>query len=214
MKDLMREIIGVVGEAFVVICGFAVTQFFTGGTVVDTDPAFRTAHCPDKPERNTRYVVSYVLALIIVVTLSLRFLIGSRVHMMQEYGEQIPVKSFSQFVTDVSFLMFFGAFLVGVAQAKSVRAFMGWLAILSAAGVVWSFIALPRSHFELAQWWLLVNAGQLVLAAGLSLWCRPISVAPGTGRKPASWALAIAGICFMVIFALDLRKMILGKIVP
>jgi hypothetical protein len=208
MKDIMKDVIGVVGEAFIVICGVAVTQFFMGGTVVDTDPAFRTAYCPREPERKIRYVASYILALIILVTLSLRFLIGSRVQMTKEYGELMPASSFSRFVTDVCFLMFFGAFLVGVAQAKSVRAFMGWLATLSAAGVLWSFIALLRGHLELAQWWLWVNAGQLVLAAVLSRWCLPVNSAPGAGRKQASWALVIAGIWFMVIFVFDLRKMI------
>ncbi|HMC31151.1 MAG TPA: hypothetical protein VKL99_09970 [Candidatus Angelobacter sp.] len=209
----MKDIIAVVGEAFVVICGVAVTQFFTGGTVVDTDPAFRTQDDPNEPERKFRYVTSYILALIILVTLALRFLIGSHVQMTQEYGEQIVASSFRRFVTDVCFLMFFGAFIVGVAQAKSVRAFMGWLAIISAAGVVWSFIALLRGASDLNEWWLAVNSGQLVLTAGLSRWCRPLDTAPGLGRKAASWALVIAGVWFMIIFVFDLQKMILKKII-
>ena len=204
----MNEIIAVIKDAFIVLCGVAISQFFTGGTVVDHDPAFRTPGDPKTPERKGAYVLSYTLALIIIVTLSLRFLIGSHEQMTHEYREQIAR---GRFVADVCFLMFFGAFLVGVAQAKSVRAFMGWLAILSAAGVVWSFIALPRSHFKLAQWWLLVNAGQLVLATVLSRWCQPVNAPLAAGRKRAVWSLVLAGLWFIIIFFFDLQMMIPGK---
>jgi hypothetical protein len=206
----MNEIIAVIKDAFIVLCGVAISQFFTGGTVVDHDPAFRTPGDPRTPERKGAYVLSYTLALIIIVTLSLRFLIGSHVQMTHEYGQQVARR---RFVTDVCFLMFFGAFLVGVAQAKSVRAFMGWLAGISAAGVVWSIIAFKRS--PLAPWWLGVNTGQLVLAVVLatvlSRWCQPVNAPLAASRKRAVWSLVLAGLWFIIIFFFDLQKMIPGK---
>jgi hypothetical protein len=209
----MREIITVVGEAFIVICGVAVGHFFTGGTVVDHDPAFRTKASPDQPDRRkTWYVVCYMLALIVLVTLVLRFLIGSRVQLMQEYGEQVDQRHFFKFVTDFCFLMFYGAFLVAVAQSKSVRAFMGWLAVISGAGVLWSLIALARGDRDLPYWWLAVNSIQFTLTGGLSLWCLPLSASPEVGRKRAIWGLVMAGVWFMIIFAFDLEKIILKKV--
>jgi hypothetical protein len=208
-----ESILAVVGETFIVICGVAVTQFFIGGTVIDSDPAFRTAK--DKPpERYTTwYVICYMLALIIVVTLVLRFLIGSHSQLILEYSRPADILSFHRFVTDISFLMFFGAFLVGAAQAKSVRAFMGWLSLTSAAGAGWSFIALSRGYSDLPHWWLRVNLAQFVMTGVLSLWCQPVDAQVGQGKTAARWALIIAGIWFMVFFVFDLEKIILGRIV-
>ncbi len=209
----MKEIINVVGEAFIVICGVAVSQFFTGGTVLDHDPAFQTEASPNQPDRRKAwYVICYMLALIVLVTLVLRFLIGSHAQLMQEYGEQVDKRRFFKFVTDFCFLMFFGAFLVAVAQSKSVRAFMGWLAVISATGVLWSLMALVRGDRDLPYWWLAVNLIQFVLTGGLSLWCLPLSAKPGVGRKRAIWGLVMAGVWFMIIFALDLEKIILKKV--
>jgi len=208
-----ERILAVVGETFIVICGVAVTQFFVGGAVIDSDPAFRTEK--DKPPERYApwYVVCYMLALIIVVTLVLRFLIGSNSQLVQDYNRTPDIRSFHRFVTDISFLMFFGAFLVGAAQSKSVRAFMGWLALTSAAGAGWSLIALWRGHSDLAYWWLCVNFAQFVLTGLLSWWCRPVDDPPGKGKVAARWALILAGVWFMIIFVFDLEKIILGKLI-
>lgn len=214
-ENIIQGIIGAVGEAFIVICGVAITQFFTGGTVLDTDPAFRTRASPDQLDRrNAWFVVCYMLALIVLVTLILRLLIGSHVQLVREYNSRTPdILSFHRFVTDVCFLMFFGAFLVGAAQSKSVRAFMGWLALTSAAGVGWSIVALWRGDRDLPYWWLAVNFVQFAITASLSNWCRPLSAKAGEGLTAARWALVMAGVWFMIIFVFDLEKIILEKIV-
>lgn len=209
----MNDIIQVVGEAFIVICSVAVSQFFTGGTVIDQDPAFRTPDTPNQPERRSFwYILCYMLALIVLVTLVLRFIIGSHVHLMRQYPREVDLPSFRRFVTDVCFLMFFGAFLVGAAQSKSVRAFFGWLALTSGAGVLWSLIALWRGDPDLPYWWLWLNSFQLALTTALSVWCQPYNAKPGVGRTSARWGLVLAGAWFMIIFALDLQKIVLGKI--
>jgi len=199
----MNDIIGDISQAFVVLCGIAISQFFSGGTVVDHDPAFRTPGHADEAEPNPGYVISYTLALIILVTLSLRFLIGSHMQMTNEY-KHLGAPSFPRFVMDVSFLMFFGAFLVGVAQAKNARAFMGWLALLSLTGIVWSSIAFARS--PLAAWWLAVNAGQFALAVVLAACCPPRNAALGAGRTRAIWSFGVAGLWFVIFFFLDLYE--------
>jgi hypothetical protein len=201
--------ITVIGEVFIVICGVAISQFFTGGTVVDSDPAFRT-QTGEPPDRyKPWHIVSYMMALIVLVTLLLRFLVGSSTELVQEYIKQPCVQTgihlfrhlFRRFVTDVSFLMFFGAFLVGVAQAKSVRAFMGWLALTSAAGVAWSLVALWRDNLGLPYWWLGVNFVQFVITACLSKWCEPVDAAPAKGSMAARWrALSsqVFGLCLFL----------------
>jgi hypothetical protein len=208
-----ENIIGAVVETFIVICGVAVTQFFSGGTVVDTDPAFWISDTDQKPRRDTWYVACYILALIVIVTLVLRFLIGSHEQLSREYSGQATIPSFHRFVTDISFLMFFGAFLVGAAQAKSVRAFMGWLALTSAVGVLWSFIALGRGDSNSPYWWLMVNFGQFLLTGSLALCCKPVDAKAGQGKTPARSSLVIAGIWFMLFFVFDLEKILLGKLV-
>lgn len=195
----MNEFISVVTETFIVICGVAVTQFFTGGTVVDTDPIFKNAS-------KLWYWICYVLALIVVVTLALRFLIGSRAQLSEAYPTIKTFPAFRAFVTDVSFLMFFGAFLVGAALAKTVRAFMGWLTVLSAAGVVWSSVALWRGEGKFAGWWLPLNLVQGLVVLGLFVWCSNESHASAAAR----WSLVITGVVFMTAFGLDLQKIILG----
>lgn len=209
-----KEIIGAVGEAFIVICGVAVTQFFAdGGAVVDTDPAFRTKASSKEPDRRTAsYVICYMLALIVLVTLVLRFLIGSHVQLLQEYAK-VDEHSFNRFVTDACFLMFFGAFLVAVAQSKSVAAFMGWLAVLSVAGVLWSLIARWRGDTGLPDWWLKVNLVQFGLSFWLSLWCTDLRAESGFGRMRAIWGLALVGAWSMIIFVFDLERIILNKFV-
>jgi len=202
----MPGIIKAVGEAFIVICAVAVGLFFTDGTVVDTDPAFGAKVCQNDGERKLWYGVGYVLALIIIVTLVLRFVIGSSIQLTQEYGKSVSLTSFPRFVTDVCFLMFFGAFLVAVAQAKTVHAFMRWLAIISACGVVWSLVALWRSNPDLAKWWLVGNSLQLVLTGILAWWCNE------SGSKRPIGGLIIAGVGFMIMFVFDLQKMLLNKI--
>jgi hypothetical protein len=204
----MRDAIAAVGETFIVICGVAISQFFSGdGTVVDTDPAFRI----DKqtpPKRDTWYVICYVLALIILVTLILRLVIGSHTQLTDEYGRPVDYPSFRRFIADVSFLMFFGAFLVGAAQSKSVRGFMGWLALNSAAGFLWSAIALRRVHSPLVFWWLEVNLAQFVLTLILNRWCKPVDAGAGKGKTAATWGLVVAGVWFMLMFVFDLEKII------
>lgn len=125
---------------------------------------------------------------------------------MQQYGKAMDIGPFRKFVTDVCFLMFFGAFSVGAALAKSVRDFMGWLALTSAVGTLWALIAVLRHDpWELPLWWLLFNVIQLVVTGISFRKCEPFNADPGVGRKPAIWALLIAGAVFIVIFGFDLQ---------
>jgi hypothetical protein len=203
-----EKIIGVVLEAFVVICGIAVTQFFSEGTVVDTDPAFSGDKTTSPDRYKPWYFISYISALIVIVTLVLRFLVGSQTQLMAAYGPEAKEVSFHGFIADVSFLMFFGAFLVGAAQAKSVRAFMVWLALTSAAGVGWSVMALWRGESNLPLWWLEINFLQFVLTFLLSRWCKPLGAPAGDGKTAAHWGLVVAGAWFIVIFFFDLKKIL------
>jgi len=259
IQDEMRELIGVVRETYILIAGIAITQFFSSGVVVDTDPAFLTtvsvgtsgspassantvvdtervsvaaisasatgittvvvdattttgdAASVPKPEvvvnnlRPILYPICYAFSLIILVTLILRFLFGSYVQMIQQYGNQPSLGPFHKFLADVCFLMFFGALLVGAALAKTVRGFMGWLALSSALGILWSVIARWRGDpKDLTTWWLLANFVQFLFTARFYLLCESTGNSEDD-RKHAYSSLIIAGIVFMIIFRLDLK---------
>lgn len=202
--------IGVVVEAFVVICSFAVAQFFTdGGTVVDQDPAFRASAEQKEPQHNFWYWACYAFALTALVTLVLRFLAGSHEQLTKGYPEVRTRQDFDRFLTDVSFLMVFGALLARTALTKTVRAFVAGLAGISAVGVLWSVI---RGEGKLGCWWLGVNVVQLVLTVALVMCCPPRGSAPNAGAKKVRAVLAVAAAWFCLAFYFDLQEIVCGKI--
>ncbi|HLK03331.1 MAG TPA: hypothetical protein VKT53_02745 [Candidatus Acidoferrum sp.] len=198
-------------ELFVVIIGVAVTRFLAEGTLVDSDPAFRDEENA-KPKHDVWYWVCYGLALIILVTLIMRFMLGSNKQLMLMYAGKQDFDSYLKFFWDICFLMFFGAFLVAAARSETVRTFMRWLAVSSALGVAWSLIALWRGEGSLGCWWLDVNLIQCALTVPFYLWCRPLNARPGTGRLAGRTALVVVSGCFMIIFWLDIEMISLGKI--
>ncbi len=141
-----KEAIEVVTDAFIVIVGVAVERFLTDFPLGNNDPAFQQEHSFGLrfkwrgPKKDLFYWWCYVLALIILVTLVIRFLVGSRVDLLIAYTGTCPL-SVRKFISDVSFLMFFAAFIVGAALSERIRDFMGWLSFCAATGVLWSVMA-------------------------------------------------------------------------
>lgn len=212
--------IDVVVEAFVVICSFAVAQFFTdGGTVVDQDPAFRTSDAQPEPEHNPWYWACYAFSLTALVTLVLRFLAGSHEQLKNGYPVLKNRQDFDGFLIDVSFLMVFGALLARTALTKTVRAFVAGLAGISAIGVLWSFIEcvirserVIRSELQLGWWWLGVNLVQLVLTFALVKCCPPRGSRANVGAKKVRAVLSIAAAWFCLAFYFDLQEIVYKKI--
>jgi hypothetical protein len=222
---LEERTIAVVSDAFIVIVGVAVERFLTRYPLGRGDPAFkpRASSLPpaEKPEIcryqphgdatvDLWYWVCYCLALAILVSLVLRFLIGSGTHLAKHYIGKTTSQSVHQFITDIIFLMFFGAFLVGAALASSVRRFMMWLSLSSAVGILWSVIAVQvRGDRGFGCWWLAVNFFQCLISLALFLWCNQTGTSPGDGRRTVRWVLGLGSLWYVGIFWFDLQKILL-----
>lgn len=212
-----EHIFQVIIDAFIVVVAVAVERFLTHYPVGTYDTAFKAlpgqtskepmdpCH-PDNapPVRDVWYWICYTLSLIIIVTLVLRFLIGSYTQLTGAYRGKSERCLIEWFITDICFLMFFGAFIVGAAMSKSVRGFMLWLALTSAIGVIWSSVAVVFRHEELACWWLAVNSIQAMITGALFFWCSRLGKQPGEGRIAVRFVLSVGAVWFMVIFPWDL----------
>jgi hypothetical protein len=206
-----EHIIDVVTGAFVVIVGVGIAGLMENGLGKD-DLAFRTDAAQTASHRDSLYWVCYALGLMILVTVILRFLLGSDTHLRHAYARVStnPV-SVGNFIADVSFLMFYGAFLTGAALSNLVRTFMGWLSLSAGAGVAWSVIALIRGERDLVFWWLTVNAIQFLLTFGLYIWACQIDQEVGKGRRQVLGLLGIAWAWYAIIFGFDLQKILNWK---
>src|SRR5689334_18009929 len=103
-----EHIFDVVSVAFVVIIGVAVERFLTEFPLKH-DPALR--HPDPRAPRGAHavpsrlYHICYVLSLIAIVTLVLRFLIGSDSHLRQAYASATAKQEIDSFIVDICFLM-------------------------------------------------------------------------------------------------------------
>jgi len=225
--------IEVVIDAFIIIIGMAVERFITDFPLKH-DSAFRllkTAprrrpHRRPSPHRKqkgnkflywmsyffskSQYWLCYGLSLAVIVTLVLRFLIGSDLHLRNAYLARGESQDVSYFAGDIAVLMCFGACIVGAALAKYIRHFAWWLAGCSAVGAVWSWSALgrPDTHglHELIRWWFKINSVQLgiaLLTGALCWFCQ--------ARKSKGiviWGLALFSLWYIVIFPYDLKRIL------
>jgi len=198
--------IEVVGGTFLVVVGVAVERFLTGYPLGKNDPSFRDPVHPTVIVRDWRYVMCYITSLVILVSVVIRFLLGSDAQLRNAYVEHAfgPPQVHS-FVRDVVFLMFFGAFLVGAALSKTVSKFMAWLALSSGVGAVWSWIeVLVRPDTPYAWWWLEVNSKQFVvtLSCFLLLW------RARSARTTVPYVLGLLTVWYAVIFPIDIAHII------
>jgi hypothetical protein len=217
-----QRTVEIVSDAFIVIVGVAVERFLTDYPLGHEDPAFQrrvssstkpnkteTVPCPAIPKETETvedgwYWLCYTLALMVLVTLALRFLIGGNSDLAQTYvTPETTGTSIKRFITDVCFLMFFAAFLVGAALSKSVRAFMGWLSLSSAVGVIWTVAAHGvRQQPHLSPWYLHIG---LLMAFAACLVGMALS---SSVRAFMSWLAptAVVGTTWSVFIYLGLRK--------
>ena len=159
--------IDAVAVAFVAVVAVALERFYKDRTLVEAQE-FGDRRCFLFGWRC--YEVFYWSVLTVLVSLGLRFLIGSAVHLHGTLEESRgPVRDL---LWDILWLFIFGSFIVRAALAKNVHEFAKWLMSFSVAGVLWSVIGiLVSSHAltsSLAFGWLFINGAQFV--ATLILW--------------------------------------------
>lgn len=201
--------IEVVTAAFVVVIGVAVERSLADFPLGKYEPVFRDP-ATGKPKRNLWFWLGcYALSQMIIVTLVLRFLMGSDTHLRRTFVETKGIQDLQRFIGDVCALMFFGAFLVGAALSRSVRRFMMWLALVSAVGIFWSLREscwYQEGYF--GNWWLRISVLQFVVTLPLFLLCRKFGQHPKAGIWVVRCSLIAAFLLYAVIFPLDLKHII------
>jgi len=204
--------IDVVTVAFVVIIGVAVERFLTEFPLKN-DPVFKHPN-PQAPRGSFQeapskiYRLCYVLSLMAIVTLVLRFLIGSDFHLRHAYANATAKLGVDNFIVDICFLMLFGAFIVGAALAERIQRFALWLALFSAVAVIWSGIALIRgAQHDLICWWFTINAIQF----GIGLAALVLCLRYQNRHNLVIGALLILSAWYVVIFPFDLEHILVKK---
>jgi len=237
--------IEVVIDAFIIVIGVAVERFITEFPLGE-DKAFdflktlphkrryRRPHRTWKVKvRRLRYRISqfrnksyylgsYGSSLAVIVTLVLRFLLGSDLHLRNAYLHNAGKQNINQFAVDIAVLMFFGTCIVGAALAESIQRFAWWLALCSAAGALWSWQALSRPDVQdlrdLVRWWFQINSVQCGIAFCLGVVCWYLGKSrsrklffwrfkkPETKQKIMIWGVVILALWYLAIFPFDLGK--------
>lgn len=174
--------------AFSVVVGVALERFLKDHLVVS-----------QQKFEGWRHELCYWSALAVLISVSIRFLVGSEVHLHMVYTAAPTAEILRRFLKDLFFLFVFGSFLVRVALAVSLRQFVFWLMLFSGASFIWSLIEVMYSPEPLAWPWFFMDGSQLV--ATFVCWC----LAPpkeGTGRSLVTMVILV--IVFGVLFWIDL----------
>ena len=181
---------------FTVVVGVALERFLKDHLVV-----------AEQKYEGWRHELCYWSALTILITLAIRFLIGSYIHLHVTYVDAPTPKVLLRFLKDLFFLFAFGTFLVRAAIAKHFSSFMYWIMLFSAAGVAWSVIEVITRSYHLAWAWLLINLLQCVVT--FVCW-KYVGSRPDALRGiPAIFAVLV--IMFAGLFCLDLWQIIIGS---
>jgi len=182
--------------AFTVVVGVALERFLKDHSVV-----------AEQKYQGWRHELCYWSALTILITLAIRFLVGSYIHLHVTYVDTPTIKILLRFLKDLFFLFAFGTFLVRAALAERFRSFMYWIMMFSGAGVAWSIIEVITRPNHLAWAWLLINLFQFVVT--FACW-KYVDSRPDILRgMPAIFAVLV--IMFAGLFCVDLWQIIIGS---
>jgi len=189
-------------QAFSVVVGAALTRFFVEPRVVDAQNFRAWKRC------NFVRELFYWSVLTVLITLAIRFLVGSGVHLRMTYKdiqEFLPA-NMRRFLKDLFFLFAFGAFLVRAALSKEVRSFARWLMLFSTTGCIWSsveYLFYSQHPDPLAGGWFFINTFQLVTTA--ICW----QLAPKEQENKSGLAIVVSlMVIFSVIFCIDLAHIL------
>jgi hypothetical protein len=117
-------------------------------------------------DNNWRYWLCYWLTFVVLVSLSLRFVVGSAAHSDSLDLSKIPTVGF---IRDFVFLIAFGVVLVEAALARSHRYFMMWLVGFSAGGIAWSLL---EWNSDWGHWWFCAHSSQFAVTS-VCCWFAP-----------------------------------------
>ncbi|HEY6350092.1 MAG TPA: hypothetical protein VI636_11855 [Candidatus Angelobacter sp.] len=204
MPDVLKfkETVDVVATTFSVVVGFALTCFLEKSPMVQR---YNQEH-PDKSDKVVRGIFLFSSAMILI-SLALRFLIGSKIHLLLTYGSGHG--NVFPFLKDLAFLIFFGVFLVKISWAKDSFQFMRGLTGFLVLVLLWGLITLifwGDRHFALP--WVIMDSIQLAITCGglvLLTLVRRVLV-----RHPSilPYTMLLLATLYAVIFGWDLKWII------
>jgi hypothetical protein len=193
-------------RVFDVVIGVALERSLKDNRMVERALYLFEKTRPKKPGDNGHgrhifiFELLYWASLAVLVSLALRFAIGSEVHLRHTYLETHG--SLPAFLKDLVFLVFFGVLLVRAAFSARLAEFMLWLTAFLVLGIIWSLLDIAISSVApFGCRWLLVNSFQLALTLLGWLWVH---------RKPghAPYMLTILAVGYIAIFCFDVMQMI------
>ena len=152
--------------------------------------------------------VLYWLVLIIGVTLSIRFLVGSYVHLHMTYSAVPKLADFFCLLKDLVFLFAFGAFLVRMSLSDTSEEFLKWILIFSYADILWCvtelLVRFKEPGARIAWGWLGIGVVQLVIVMFAR---RSLALQETASQDTPSRNFHIfifLAIVFLIIFGVDL----------
>jgi len=149
----------------------------------------------------------YWSSLTVLVSLSLRFLIGSAVQLDGTYVKQNLTSSpYLRFFKDLAFLVTFGVFLVRASMSSDVSEFARWLTWFFVVAIIWCLVYWIECRCigaaaELRRW-LPINTLQLAMTL-LFWWLVKVNQ-----NQPEPCLLAGLAVSYAIIFGFDVRNVI------
>ncbi len=187
---------------FAVFAGVALTHFISESEMVEK--------YKEKCTSSALQAAFYWSSVCILSSLALRFLLGSKIHLLTTYG-QGSHSGIAGFLHDAIFLFVFGVFLIKAAWAKHHLEFGNWLVALLAGAVLWASSTrwLIRNDTGFVSFWLPLDAAQLVitLVVLVPVW-RYRSDWPDKARKASAISMLVLAIVYLGVFAIDVIWMI------
>jgi hypothetical protein len=192
--------------AFSVVAGAALERLFNDQPLVK-----------EENYQHPRDEVFYWLVLTIVITVAIRFLVGSYVHLHMTYTTSailwppgplhVRLWSFSLFLRDLFFLFAFGAFLVRIVLSKTCERFMWWIMLFTAADIIWCVCELITHRSQPLAWgWFEIGIFQFLVAIiGWRL------LEPKKASIRNLKVFVFLAIIFAVIFCVDLWQILVGS---
>jgi hypothetical protein len=185
--------------AFAVVVGVALERLLT-------EEAWKIASGYEGKIKET----FYWLVLIIGITLAIRFLIGSYVHLHMTYWEVRTWRKVLGLFKDLIVLFAFGAFLVRMSFSDTREEFLRWILIFSVADVLWSAceIMIRRGGpGEYIAWgWLVIGLIQFAVTALSWRFLQPQQGSPRNFN-----IFIFLAIVSLVMFGADLWQILIGS---
>jgi hypothetical protein len=182
-------------QAFNVIVGVALARFLRDQPLV-----------VESEYEGERRELLYWSTLIIMVTLAIRFLVGSYVHLHMSYAKPPTPHDFHLFLKDLFFLFAFGAFLVRTSFSTTCRDFLRWIMIFSITDVVWCWIEIKYRPEPLAWNWMWIGLVQLAITS--ICWMFLLRVKQSS-RNLGIFAFLV--IVFVALFWIDLKQILFAS---